>query len=155
MPKNPHPHIFIKDAPQTNNYTSTRSARGSLRIPDRKRSEHGNFLRQRFNELRQQSKEEAVAVADRKGIYVEFQSKQNHDLITKSLESMAHGIRLLNVYEEGDTTFATVYIPSDKVSIFLKKINDYLHKKTKNNKPKNSNLINSIENIHRAVVKSF
>ena len=155
MPKTPLPHIFVKDAPQTNNYTSTRSGGKPPRIPERDRAEHGDFLKRRFNELWQQSKEEAVAVADRKGIYVEFQSKRGHDLVTKSLESMVHGIRLLNVYEENKTTFATVYIPSAKVSIFLKKINDYLDKETKTGKPKNYSLINSIENIRLAVVKSF
>ena len=155
MPKKPLPHIFVKDAPNTNSYTSTRSGGKPPRIPDRDQNKHGNFLRSRFDELREQSKSEAVAVLDRKGIYVEFQSKKNHDLITKSLESLKHGIRLLNIRKEDETTFATVYIPSNKASIFLRKIDDYLHKETKTGKPKNSNLINSIENIRLAVVRSF
>ena len=155
MPKTPHPHIFVKDAPTASNYTSTRSGGKPPRIPDRDPNKHGNFLRRRFDELWQQSKSEAVAIADRKGIYVEFQSKAEHDLITKSLESLKHNIRLLNVHKKNETTFATVYIPSDKVSIFLKKVDDYLNKSTQSGKPRNNDLINSIEDMRLAVVNSF
>lgn len=163
------PHIFIKNPPETTDYTSPKGGGGKVKLPDRNRRQHGTFLRKQFEKLWQQAKEEvkereAVSLPTREGFYIEFKSKVGFDLITKSLENIKSGIRLLNIRTEENTTkqqgkkeiiIATVYIPYKKADFFLKKINKYLQKNTKSGKPKYKNLIESIEEIHLAVLESF
>lgn len=79
--------------------------------------------------------------------------KAGCDLVTKSLENIKKGIRLLNVKTsqrpEGEETYATVYIPNGQTDYFLKKIRDYADpsKTTETGNFKNQPLINSIEDV--------
>jgi hypothetical protein len=98
----------------------------------------------------------------RDGVYVEFEGAPGYDLVTKSLEDRGAGIRLLNVYtirSESDPTQeitrATVFIPSGKQENFLKKIRKYAEEDTKKGKPKNADLIQSVEDMRLAVLESF
>lgn len=89
------------------------------------------------------------------------------ELITKSLEATRSGIgiRLLNVSERlvnGQIIkTATVYIPKGQEAYFINKLEQYADStkdvadKSGNTKPKNDQLVRSIENIKLAVVESF
>lgn len=48
---------------------------------------------------RLQQQRGAEQIATREGTYISFTSAANHDLITKSLEDLKKGIRLLNIKE--------------------------------------------------------
>lgn len=77
----------------------------------------------------------AEQIATREGTYISFTSAADHDLITKSLEDLRKGIRLLNIKEipvgENQTQIrATVYVPNGKEGSFINKITSY---HTKNN----------------------
>ena len=178
-------HIFIKKPPQTIDYTSPKTGGGEPNIPKRNRQKHGGFLKKKFEELRELSQKEnkdrqAIALPVKTGHYIEFRSKAGFDLITKSLESITSNVRLLNIHEEEintqknkkqqsnqKITVATVYVPSDKIPLFLKKIEQYLSESTKPTKkqlekdpnfignPKNKKLIESIDDIRLAVLESF
>ena len=178
-------HLFIRQPTQVINYTSPKSGGGSIKIPSRNRRRHGSFLKKKFEELWKQSKNEqkdrrALALPVRTGHYIEFRSRSGFDLITKSLESMRSNIRLLNIRDQEienqhkkeqqngkKITIATVYVPGDKMSLFLNKIEQYLNQNTKPTKkqlqedpnfkgnPKHKNLIESIESIRLAVLESF
>jgi hypothetical protein len=98
----------------------------------------------------------------RDGIYVEFEGAPGYDLVTKSLEDRGAGIRLLNVYTirsqsdpTQEITRATVFIPSGKQEHFLRKIRKYAEEDTKKGKPKNADLIQSVEDMRLAVLESF
>ena len=150
-------HIFLSDSGESITFTN-RPGRGSEKtIPLRDRASHGEKLRQRFEKEWAAAERNAVAIESRQGVYIEFQSQQEYDLITKSLEDRRSGVRLLSVRQEGEAkiTYATVFIPANKKGIFLKKINQYLLENTPTGKPKNGDLIASIEDIQLAVVKSF
>ena len=104
----------------------------------------------------------AVSLPSRKGVYLEFESAADGDLVTKSLEDRRAGIRLLNVHDvsvkddpEQPITRATVYIPSGAEHRFLEKIRRYEEEDTKSGRPKNEKLINNIEDIRAAVLESF
>jgi hypothetical protein len=131
---NPLKHIFIESKPESHKYTSTVQGGGKSNIPERERLQHATRLLAKFDGIwssNQILKEErqAVSLPTRKGIYVEFKSSLNSDLITKSMEDMRQNIRLLNIRTEknddGIIHKATVYIPEGKQSIFLKKVKDY------------------------------
>jgi hypothetical protein len=157
-------HIRITTPPERLPYRGT--GRSETKIPSRNREVHGAYLKSKFQESWNEAIEEKEALrAETSGIKLEFSSSPGFDLLVKSLEAESKGIKLLNTRvikddPSGDdlTTFATVFIPFDKKRYFLKKIENYLNQlkdSRKSNKPRNSNLINSIESVRKAVVESF
>ncbi len=102
---------------------------------------------------------QALSQPVKDGTYIEFTGEVGFDLAIKSLEDFRKGIRILNVRQEtsdaGVKTYATVYIPSGKENHFLGKIRKYLEEDTRNGQPKNSPLVNSIQDIRLAVLESF
>jgi len=167
------PHLIINKSPEVSAYTTTLPGRGKSKIPPREdRATHGQRIKEKFKKAWEEfeklnEQRTAVSFADIEGINVEFKSKAGFDLVIKSLEDIRQGIRLLNVQKsikDGyEITKATIFIPNDKIQSFLKKIDDYLteDKVTKRKdgtivkKPKNANLIESIEDIRLAVLDSF
>ena len=102
-----------------------------------------------------------MSLPSRKGTYLEFRSQAGYALITRSLEDMRRGIRLLNIRQVGkvkeeQTLLATVYVPAGKENHFLKKVEDYIEEDTSlGKKPKNEKLVNSIEEIKIAFLKAL
>jgi hypothetical protein len=106
-----------------------------------------------------------VAHADRQGVYLDFYSEPGFDLILKSLEARRSGIRLLNVTKLGtgadERTRATVYVPREKVSYFLRRVSAYANETVpprtegEEGKPKNAKMIESIADVRAAVLESF
>ena len=164
MPSERYRHIFLNNLPVSKKFTSPSSVGPEKRIPDRDRNIHSQFLRQKMESAWQQAEDErAVVHATRQGVYIEFKSDPDCDLLTKSLEDMrSKKIRLLNVREELEgeqtVTYATVYVANEKKSHFLKKIQEYAdaEKDSESGKPKNASFINSITDIRKALlVDSF
>ena len=157
------PHIFLTDSGQEIAYTAP-SSRGRTNIPPRNRQQHSQRLIRKFDEewnrarLEKQSRT-AVSLPTKNGLYLEFKSHADADLITKSLENIRSGIRLLNVKGSdesgGKVVTATVYVPAGKENYFLNKIQQYATDDTASGKPKNAKLVNSIEDIQLAVLESF
>lgn len=127
----------------------------------RDREGHSRLLRRRFEQAWQAAAEHAnaVAVVERHGVYIEFAGEPGFDLLVNRLENRQSGIRLLNVREEGEgdrrPLSATVYIPHDKRSHFLRKIEQYAQEETETGKPKNQPLVDSISHIREATLSSF
>lgn len=99
--------------------------------------------------------------SDQKGTYLEFLSKPGYDLSTERLENIKQGIRLRNIQKSDEdkddeqVTSATVFVPKGKDKHFIKKINEFKTKKTKNGNPKNSEFVTSVANIHEACVEEL
>lgn len=164
MPQGKYPLIFINNTKENLSYTSPQSGGTGYRLPPRGRSAHGNkILRSLENSWRQfqgiQSQRGAVSATTRDGIYLEFRSRAGFDLVTKSLEDIRQGVRLLNVKSilENDQviTIATVYIPAGKENYFISKVQAYLNEETKKGNPKNAPLVDSIEDVTLAIFESF
>lgn len=162
------PHIRIIGPDETSNFTSPQTPRNNINYPTRSRIEHGNFIKNRLEVAWKESENEFVAVhSERNGIYLEFQSAPEFDLVLKSLESLKQGIRLCNVRNENQfseeekpedklITYATVFVPKDKKKFFSNKVEKYLTEETEKNNPKNAPLIESIQELRKALlVESF
>lgn len=154
-------HINLP-APENMKYIGTGGGKPRIKSLDPK--SHSAFLFHRFENAWNNAmiSPSAAVVEDRTGLYLEFKSFPDFDLLTKSLESYSSDkARLCNVREEKDsndiiTTYATVYIKKEYRSEFLRKIQQYAEALTKNGKPKNAPLMNSIADIQTALfVKSF
>jgi len=162
------PHIVISGQAEVSNFTSPQSGGKPNAYPTRNRTEHGSFIKERLEEAWKESENEFVAThSERHGVYLEFQSAPEFDLVLKSLENLQQGIRLCNVRSEkqfseekeveGKTvTFATVFVPNDKKAVLFNKVEKYLTEETEKKNPKNASLVNSIEELRKALlVESF
>lgn len=166
-----HDNIFLTDTTVTYNYSSSPSYGGKAKIPQRiDRNLHSEkLIEQLLNAQKAFEGYSPQQVAVKKyntGTYVEFSGAENCDLITKSLEDARQGIRLLNIRDivtfddKTDTnsvvTKATVFIPHGKERVFIKKIEDFATQQTRSGKPKNNDLVSSIESISNALkISSF
>ena len=166
-----HDNVFLSDTTETYDFSSTPKPGGKLQIPFRtNRQSHSDKLVAQFREAQNHfnsyTPEQVAAISYNTGTYVEFVGAENCDLVTKSLEDNRQGIKLLNVrdvvsaYDENHipkiTTKATVFIPTGKEDVFIKKITDFAAKQTKSGKPKNNDLVSSIESISDAIkISSF
>ncbi|MFT6030752.1 MAG: hypothetical protein ACI8O8_002498 [Oleiphilaceae bacterium] len=160
-------HLLLPSNPESRNYTSTSSGGGDKNIIPRGREAHGSFLRRRFDAAWEESENEsAVTHSARKGVYIEFESDPNAELLTKGLEEMrSKKVRLLNVRKvneqqtldgrviEHEKTLATVYIANERKQHFVHKLEQYLTENTpRKDNPKNQPLINSIADIRKALL---
>lgn len=172
MPSAKLPHIVLPEPPEALGFTSTSQRGADKRIPFRIRQNHADFLRTRLNQAWTDSESEFVAShADRHGVYIEFKGSPGFDLVTKSLEDMrSKKVRLCNVRTEIETVlseetgepegqpvvYATVFISNDKRQAFFEIIEQYATAESSPGKPKNSDLINGIADLRKALlIESF
>lgn len=157
MAENEHSHIFLNDLKSSIPF-SPPSGGGLPNIPQRDRNTHSEYLIRRFSTIWKDladHKQERIAasIQTKDGFYIQFKGKPGCDLVTKSLENIKKGIRLLNIKEveqtEGKEIFATVYIPDGQTDFFIKKVRDYANpaNDTEIGNFKNQLLINSIEDV--------
>lgn len=158
-------HIFITGNVSSEKFKTPQRGGGELNIPARNRVAHSQKLLQQFNAIWQvkvqlQQQRGAEQIATREGTYISFTSAADHDLITKSLEDLRKGIRLLNIKEvpvgENQTQIrATVYVPNGKEGHFISKIQKYQQEETAKGEPKNAPLVNSIEDVSLALLEGL
>ena len=166
MPPERYRHIFLPGPPVTRRFTSPQHGGFNPRIPARDRAQHARLVEERLRTAWHAAENrQAVAHADRHGVYLDFYSEPGFDLVLKSLEARRSGIRLLNVTKEGtgaeERTRATVYVPREKISYFLRRVTAYANETVtprhegEEAKPKNAKLIESIADVRAAVLESF
>lgn len=164
-------HIFIQGYVSSEKYRAPSTRGGKLRIPLRDRATQSQKLLNQFAEIWQQKEQlqqqrSAEQIATREGTYIQFTSAADHELITKSLESMRgkkseKWIRLLNIKSELSEenqiiTKALVYVPNGKEGHFLKKIQDYQTNNFRDTEnPLNADLVNSIEDVSIALLEGL
>jgi subtilisin family serine protease len=161
-------HIKLPGPSDKMQYTSKSGRGNDNSFPERDRNRHGLYIKKCLDKAWNESEAEIAAVyTDRNGIYLEFESSPGFELAIKSLEDLGQGIRLCNVRkdknenieetsEEKVIKYATVFIPKDKIKIFYRKVEKYLSEETNKGNPKNQKLIESINDIRKALlVKSF
>ena len=157
------PHIVLPNLPETHLYTSKSSGGEKPSIILRNRVQHGTYLQNKFKQAWDDSHGGQIAlVGERNGVYLEFISDPDAELVTKSLDNMtSKDIRLLNIRKEknasGKTvTLATVYVANNKRKFFVKKIEEYISQDNQYGNPKNQSLVSSISDIRSALlVDSF
>ena len=88
-----YPLLFIKEGSESIDYTSAQGGGGNSNVPQRNRASHGQRLQDRMTAIwrefqNQEPDRSAVSISAREGFYLEFKSKADHDLVTKSLENI-------------------------------------------------------------------
>ena len=149
-------NILLTNITEPMKYTPQKG-RAKKNIPSRDCVSHARNISKQYDVfIKETLKQKQVAAIKMKGMYAEFSGKKDFDLATKSLENRRAGIKLLNVQNIDMVTQATVYIPEGQEEYFKKRIKAYSTEKTKKTeRPKNADLINSIDKIKSPVLLSF
>lgn len=160
--KNQYPHILLPQQPESSIYRNPRFGRNPIKIKPQNRQDHGAWLKTKLTEAWKKAENDlAVYQAERNGIYLEFKGEQGYELVINSLESLRSknqeaNIRVLNIREKDEIRYATVYVPNEKKDYFFDKIEEYLISETKSGNPKNSRLLDNINEIQDALrIKAF
>lgn len=127
------PHLLPQNTRTTEGYTYPKSGGGNDKpaIPPKDRGQHAQLLRTQFAHvqmLQQQRviEQKAAQVQTAVGIQVEFESYQGVALAAESLARDSQGIELMNVREQGNQIFATVFVPEGKLPHFERLLVDYV-----------------------------
>ncbi|WP_210151373.1 S8 family peptidase [Chryseobacterium scophthalmum] len=128
-------HFFLNSIVNSEKFKAPSAMGAKPQIPKRNRITHSEKLLQQFDVIWETKKQleiqrAAEQIPTKEGTYLSFTSSADHDLITKSLEDLRKGIRLLNIKEIPSKNAhtqvrATVYVPKGKEGAFMGKIKAY------------------------------
>lgn len=158
------PHLFVRDAAQTENYIYPGGGGQRPSIPARDRQRHSRHLLQSLktaeeNARRRQQDAKTWAVPAKKGVHLEFESEPGFDLELDSLDSTRpNDLQLVNVREKPgapDVKLATVFVPEGKLQKLESKLQAYASEDTSTGKPRNQKLAEKIAQIRLAHLLSF
>lgn len=157
------PHIVLPGFNEKEKFRSKSIGRNP-EIPVQNRRTHGTGILANYNEAISQGsfrKQTTQSMTAESGIYLEVQSFPGCQLQLDSLDT-AKSYSLKSLHIEGDREIAVIFIPDSKRQDFSKKLDAYLNpekdvinKKSGIASPKNRKLIDSIEQIRLASLKSF
>ncbi len=154
-------HLFPKDTASTERYKYPRDvSSGEFSTPPRDgRVSHGSKLVNELQTAEQMAKDQQAAKPDQgkpKGVCLDFQSDPEFKLKLESLETLRSGIELRNSRMVGNVMHGTVFVPENKVAIFVRKFESYAHEDDpRSGKPRNKVLAESITAIRLAALESF
>ncbi len=158
-------HIKFDGFVTEDHYTSPQRFSGGIRIADKTRNIHGEFIlnkwrtiRQKYDELKDMKLPEGVVFEN--AIYVEFVSDINFELVFDSFDSERNNFKLLSIKEiiinnEDKQYSIVVMLREGGISAFIKKTQQYIELNTKSGKPRHEVLIANIADIKLATLKSF
>ena len=158
-------HILVADPPQTEAFTTRRSARAKEFQRPPNRAEHARQLTVALSRAVEQAafgeRQEAQAEGARTGILVSFRAPPGVELNLKSLENKRAGIEVRDVIlsamqdEQAFVETATVFIPLEAVGHFLNKFEQYANEETRQGHPKNRDLVDRIAAIYLATLRAL
>lgn len=167
-PRDKYSHFLLRDTSTPKPFTAHSSNGGAKPgLPELPRQQHGQSLQHQINNLKQIAANSATAQRELGlesgiGLQIQFVSQPNIELAFQSLaaERGKDGrkkIELLSVRQEGEHTYANVFVPEGKLSHFEKYVTEYLEeKKAKNGNPRDHKpLLNTIEIIRAAELRAL
>lgn len=151
-------NIFLKNTKESMPYTPVKGGPREYTYPTLQNPvEHVKKLKNDLSRISYsiQSQHQVDDIPVKNGIYLEVAGQRGYELKYQSLEDNRVGIRLLNVKTKNELTKATIFIPKDKSSVLMRKLNDFENTLVTKKVPTNSDLVRSIETINEADVESF
>ncbi|OGT16044.1 MAG: hypothetical protein A3J49_06585 [Gallionellales bacterium RIFCSPHIGHO2_02_FULL_57_16] len=89
------------------------------------------------------------------GLQIQFQSQPGIALAFESLANDTQHIELLSIRDEGEYTYANVFVPDGKLAHFEKYVTSYLEEESKTGKPRHQALLDTIESIRAAELRAL
>ena len=131
------PHLRLEGSEKTSNYTyAGQPPSGTFALPSRNKPVHAKKLRTELEgaatlviERRSRDADAHPELLERKqeGMVLTFRGDPapDHDLKLDGLERRGAGIHLLGVTEENGAQIARIFVPENKLQIFLKLVDEY------------------------------
>jgi Subtilase family len=144
------PHLFVREPPQTERFTSVHAGGSTPRLKGQNRRAHARKLEAEL--------EAATALAEEEDrpIRIEFRSEPGFELALASLDSSRPGTyELLSVRQVGDETIATVLVARKGIAHFRKAIEEFATRNTRGGRPTHEALVANIAAIRQASVESI
>ena len=151
-------NIFLSNTKESMPYKTTRRGGGKNNYPVLTQPlAHVRKLKQELDSIINSAitPKQVAAIKEKDGFYLDISGKQGYDLNYKSLEDERAGIQLLNIQSEDALTKATIFVPQNKVSNLISKFDKFELTIGIGGKPKNNDLVRSIDTIREADVASF
>jgi hypothetical protein len=127
-------HFILEGFTEREEFKQLRRKIERKKIPQQDRQRHGRALLRQINALKSELSaarevQEEAGLEGGFGLRVEFEGFPEVDLAFESLARDCSGIELLNVRQEGEVTYATVFVPDGKLAHFENLIREYLEEK--------------------------
>lgn len=151
-------NIFLINTKESMPYKTTKKPRVTHNYPHLDRPlEHVRKLKQELDSIVKTTitSQQVAAIKEKDGFYLDVSGQQGYELNYKSLEDERAGIQLLNIQSKDDLTKATVFVPQNKVSNLIRKFDKFESTIGIGDKPKNNDLVRSINSIRESDVASF
>lgn len=151
-------NIFLSNTKESMPYKTTRRGGGKNNYPVLTQPlAHVRKLKQELDSIINSAitPKQVAAIKEKDGFYLDVSGQQGYELNYKSLEDESAGIQLLNIQSKDALTKATVFVPKNKVSNLIRKFDKFESTIGIGDKPKNNDLVRSIDTIREADVTSF
>ena len=154
-------HFYFRDQGQRQAFVSPRSGGGDLDIPQRSRGTHARQIERALTQAlqaaeRQIRAREAVIEGGKRGFYLEFELPIEQRAVLDKLEDRrgrSH-IEIVSVRPSEANPeraiAATVFVPEAKKDSYLRKVEQYRAEDTPTGRPKNEQLVASIDTVRLA-----
>lgn len=153
-------HLFPTGTASTELFTSPRRGGGEFKVLNRDdRVRHAQKLIEQVRAAEKEVQDSDARLPEKErpeGVVLDFQSSPGFKLRLKSLETLRSGIELLNSRMVGDVMHGTVFVPKEKIGLFVRKLEVYaVEDDPRSGKPKNKDLAESINEVRLAALPSF
>jgi len=150
-------HILLQNQSTTERFgTPRRGFSGGPRYPTMENpDQHADFLLEKLAAIKAQVIDRPDGHLHESHLILEFEGEDTYDLAAKSLEFQRSGIELLTVFKRGEKIIATVLVPKTRLEYFISKIEKYKKGRTKTGERSNRPLVESISDIHLAILQSL
>lgn len=155
------PHFVLSNTSEAKSFTAYGGG-GQQYVPELPRTQHGASLQAQLQTVKTIAKQVAatqhyMGLESGVGLQIQFQSQPGIALAFESLANETQHIELLSIREEGEYTYANVFVPDGKLAHFEKYVTEYLEEK------KNINgdlidhraLLNTIKSIRTAELRAL
>lgn len=156
------PHLVLTDTSEAKPFTAHGGGGEPHLIPELPRAQHGASLRTQLQSLKPVAEQVAATQTDMGleggvGLQIQFQSQPRIALAFESLADERQHIELLSIREEGEFTYANVFVPDGKLDHFEKYVAEYLEeKKDKNGNPRDHRpLLDTIQSIRATALRAL
>ncbi len=136
------PHFVLSNTSEAKPFTAHTPGGGDTpHVPQLPRTQHGASLQTQLQTLKPIAEQAAatqhvMGLEGGVGLQIQFQSQPGIALTFESLANDTQHIELLSIREEGEYTYANVFVPDGKLAHFEKYVTEYLEeKKNKNGDP--------------------
>jgi len=159
---NKRKHFILAGFTSTERFVTPRPSIVKATIPSRNRAIHGTTLLGQLDSLKPHFEnarniQQDAGLEDGFGLQVEFESFPDIEIAFESLARERSGIELLNVRFEEQRTYATIFVPDGKLTLFEKLIHDYIEEKksAKGRVLDHASLVNTIQQIRTASLRAL